>query len=150
MPSRPKFPWSRGPRGSSSVAGAYRRWPALHYMRDPVDRGGLDRRNVERELEGLPQAHWPALEAIGVMGYVSAAEVGGDIHEHRPRRHAAVLDTHGVVDRLERRAGLSPHAAGEHVELGIEEVLVGLRWVRNQFPVEVGATRIGEDLAGAV
>ena len=101
----------------------------------------LDGRDVERELERGTEAHWAALELVGLDRGEAATEVGGDVHEHRRRRQGLVIDADGVVDRLDRRAGLAP-AVGKDVELGLE-LLAALGRVARR-------THVGEDLTGPV
>ncbi len=114
---------------------------ALEDAVGPDPRGRLDRRDVERHLDGLAQAKGAPLQPVGIDRRPATAEVGDDVHEHRGRRQGAILDADDVVDRLEGGPGLAP-AVLEHVELGLE-LLVALE-------VEAGAAGVGVDLAGPV
>src|SRR4029079_1776090 len=102
---------------------------------------GLDRGDVERELEGRPQADRASFEVVGLGGGETTAEVRDDVHEQRRGGHASVLDADRVVDRLDRRPRLAP-AVGENVELRLELAVPGRRVARR--------TGIREDLAGPV
>ena len=117
----------------------------LELVIEAVDETRLDRRDVERELEGVAHADGAALEAV-CLGRIPGlgarrGEVGDDVHEHRGRRHGAVLDAHEVHERLDRRPGLPP-AVAQDVELRLE-LLGAPRGVRR-------GPGVGEHLARAV
>ncbi len=114
-------------------------------MVDAVEDAGLDRRDVERELEGAAHPDGAALGAVG-LGRVEGAgarrrEVGDDVHEHRRRGEGLVVDPDRVDERLDRRPGLAP-AVGQDVELRLE-LLPAVGRVR-------GRAGIREDLARPV
>ncbi len=114
---------------------------ALEQVVEPGDDPGLDRGDVERELEGIAQADGSALELVGLGRHEAVAEVRRDVHEHRRSGQGLVIDADQVVDRLDRRTRLAP-AVGQDVELGLE-LPVALRRVAR-------AADVGEDLARAV
>ena len=96
----------------------------LEEVVEAVDQPGLDRGDVQRELEGRAEADRAALEVVGLGRREPPAEVGHDVHEHRRRGHRPVVDADRVVDRLDRRSGLAP-AVGQDVELGLELRVAG-------------------------
>jgi hypothetical protein len=114
---------------------------ALEHVIEAHDQRRLDRRDVERELEGAAQADRATLELVGLGRRVAAAEVRDDVHEHRAGSQRLVVDADGVVDRLDRRPRLPP-AVGQDVELGLE-LLGALRRI-------AGAPDVGQDLARPV
>ncbi len=114
-----------------------------HRLRDPVDTEvlgpvvevveavhdpGLDRRDVEGELERRAEANGAALVMIRLGRDEPAAEVRRDVHEHRRGGHLLVVDADRVVERLDRRPGLPP-AIRQDVELRLE-LLVARRPIR--------------------
>ncbi len=107
-----------------------------------VDDGRFDRRDVQRELQRIPDPDRTSLEVVGVGRRVATAEVGGAVHEHVARGDRLVIDGDDVVERLERRARLAV-ALGHHVELGLEPLVL-------RCAVVVGGADLREDLAGLV
>ena len=108
----------------------------------PIVADRLDGRDVEREPEGVADANRAALQVVGIGRRVAVAEVGDDVHEHRPGGDLPARDARAVDDRLERRAGLPP-AVGEDVEPRLEPL-------GRLGRVGVGRADIGDDVAGLV
>ena len=115
--------------------------PGEHVVRR-VEGHRLDRRDVQRELEGVADADGTALEVVGVGRRVAAAEVGADVHEHVAGGERPVVDADGVVERLERRARLAVALA--------DDVVLGLELRAALARVVVGGPDVGDDLAGLV
>ena len=131
----------RGDRcGARQVAQAEVLRPVERVL-EALDDGRLDGRDVERELECAAQPDGTPFELVRLGRGVAAPEVGHDVHEHRARGQGLVIDADGVVDGLDRRAGLAP-AGGQDVVLGLE-LLGALGRV-------AGAADVGEHLAGPV
>ena len=107
-----------------------------------LDDRGLDRRDVQRQLDRLAHPDRAALVQVGIGRGVTAPEVGHDVHEHRCRGGHVILDPGQVADRLERRSRLAP-AIGEHIELGLEFRPAGRG-------VVIGRADVGDDVPGAV
>ena len=135
-----------GHRGDRDSAGREAEAEVLHPLEqviEAVDQAGLDRGNVQRELERLTEANRAALELVGLGRdeRLLAAEVGDHVHEHRGRVHRPIVNAGDVVDRLDRRTRLA-EAFGEDVVLGLELDVAGA--------VVGRAAAIGKDLARAV
>jgi hypothetical protein len=107
-----------------------------------IDDGRLDRRDVQRELQRIPDPDRASLEVVGVGRRVATAEVGGAVHEHVAGGDRLVIDGDDVVERLERRARLAV-ALGHHVELGLEPLVLRCR-------VVVRRSDLRDDLASLV
>jgi hypothetical protein len=102
----------------------------------------LDRRDVERELEGDADTDGPAFEVVGVGRRVLAAEIGRGIHQHRARGHRLVVERGQVVERLERRPRLAETAA--------DDVVLRLELLVALGRVVVRAADVGDQLTGLV
>ena len=81
-------------------------WIRSYSWSMPFMMPGLDRGDVERELERAPETHRAALErrrpGSGRTLGPGRREVGDDVHEHRRGRHRLVVDAGQVHERLDR------------------------------------------------
>ena len=119
-------------------------WNVSYDAVDAVDDPGLDRRDVERELERAPEPDRAALERRR-LGRVNATRRAKLVATSMNIVAAVIVSSSmpvSVDEGLDRRAGLAP-AVGQDVELGLE-LLVALGRVVDAEP------DVGEDLAGLV